>query len=69
MYTKEELITKQQFEIEDYKVKLAENQKTIKEITGMFIAIGQPLNDNILMFNNKQLAWAIEVFELIKTLN
>lgn len=67
--TKEELITKQQLEIEEYKIAAKENNETIKELKGQFIGIGQPLNDNVLRFNGYQLQWCYRVLELIESLN
>jgi len=63
--TQEELITKQQLEIEAYKKAFKENNRLIERVKGNFIAIGQPLNDNILKFDNKQLTWAMEIYDLL----
>lgn len=62
--TNEELIAKQQHEIEEYKAALKENEKVVKKIQNSFYAIGQPLNDNILRFNKEQIKWALEVVAL-----
>ncbi len=67
--TKEELITKQQLQIEEYKEMLEENSNIIKSLIGKFYNIGQPLNDNILNFNKEQHKWCFEVVELIEELN
>lgn len=53
--TKEELITKQQLEIEDLKVKLSELQEAIKAASAHFTCIGGPLNDNFLEFDKRQI--------------
>lgn len=67
--TKDELITKQQIEIEDMKQMLIENSELKKEIIGKFYNIGQPLNDNNLQFNKEQHKWCFEVVELVESLN
>jgi hypothetical protein len=67
--TKDELITKQQLEIEEYKEMLEENHNIITRLTGMFYNIGQPLNDNILNFNKEQQKWCFSVINLIEQLN
>ena len=67
--TKDELITKQQLQIEEYKQILEENSELIKELKMRFYAIGQPLNDNVLMFNKEQLLWCFKTVELVKSLN
>lgn len=63
--TKEELITKQQIEIEQFKQMSLENKALIRNIKAKFTNIGAPLNDNILGFNPKQINWCGNVFELI----
>jgi hypothetical protein len=67
--TKDELIAKQQLEIEDYKVQLVANKKIKREIRNKFISIGKPLNDNILHFNKDQLKWCFQVVDLVEQLN
>jgi hypothetical protein len=67
--TKDELIAKQQLEIEDYKAQLIENTKIGREIKGKFYNIGAPLNDNILQFNKDQMKWCFQVVELVEQLN
>jgi hypothetical protein len=67
--TKDELIAKQQLEIEDYKAQLIENTKIGREIKGKFYNIGAPLNDNILQFNKDQMKWCFQVVELVERLN
>ena len=67
--TKDELIAKQQLEIEDYKAQLIENTKIGREIKGKFYNIGAPLNDNILQFNKDQMKWCFQVMELVEQLN
>lgn len=63
--TKDELIAKQQIEIEEYKFISENNAKIKKELHGEFYAIGKPLNDNKLQFCISQLKWCYEVIELI----
>jgi hypothetical protein len=67
--TKEELITKQQLEIEHYKVMFNENEEIKKKLIGKFYSIGQPLNDNALQFNKQQHKWCFQVVELVESLN
>ncbi len=67
--TKDELITKQQLQLEEYKKMLGENSATIQSLTGKFYNIGQPLNDNVLQFNKDQQKWCFEVASLIEQLN
>jgi hypothetical protein len=67
--SKDELIAKQQLQIEEYKQMLEENSGLIKDLKMRFYAIGQPLNDNVLMFNKKQLSWCFETFDLVEQLN
>jgi hypothetical protein len=63
------LIAKQQLEIEELNSIMKENKKTINDITGHFYSIGQPLNDNCLMFNNDQKKWCHNVVTLVESLN
>lgn len=67
--TQEQLITKQQIEIEEYKQLLQENVKIKHDLTMRFYAMGQPLNDNILKFNQDQLKWCVKIIELIESIN
>jgi hypothetical protein len=67
--TKDELITKQQLEIEEYKQKLIENVEIKKKLEMRFYAMGQPLNDNCLQFNKEQLKWCLKTVELVEDLN
>lgn len=66
--SKDELIAKQQLEIEEYKMLAEQNKKLVSEISGSFTAIGRPLNDNVLQFNSRQLKWCFDVHELIQQL-
>ena len=67
--TKDELIIKQQLQIEKYKEMFAENEKLRSEIKGKFYNIGQPLNDNVLQMNKEQMAWCFGVVKLTDQLN
>lgn len=67
--TKDELITKQQLQIEQYKEMLKENKELKSQIIGKFYNIGQPLNDNVLQMNKDQMKWCFGVVELAEQLN
>ena len=67
--TKDELITKQQLQIEEYKELLKENKELRNQIIGKFYNIGQPLNDNVLQMNKKQMGWCFGVVGLAEQLN
>jgi hypothetical protein len=67
--TKDELITKQQLEIEGYKIAIAENYKLKTDLLMRFYAIGQPLNDNKLQFNKPQMMWCFKTVELVESIN
>ncbi len=64
--TKDELITKQQLEIESLRGGIEENKRIRKMLLNKFYSIGAPLNDNVLMFNKAQIEWCFKVVELIK---
>lgn len=66
---KDELIVKQQLEIEKYKEMLEENKKLKSKIIGKFYGCGQPLNDNILQMNKPQMKWCFEVVGIAEDLN
>lgn len=65
---KDVLISKQQLELEIQKEINRENEKIISEIILKFVAIGQPLNDNVLNMNQKQLKWCQSVLDLVEQL-
>ena len=67
--TKDELIAKQQLEIEGYKSKLIENTEIARQIRCKFYSVGAPLNENILQFNKEQLKWCFQVVQLLERLN
>lgn len=51
---KEELIVKQQIDIEDMKIDIDAMQKAFQIIYDSCYAVGMPLNDNVLDFNKQQ---------------
>jgi len=67
--TKDQLITKQQILIEEYKEIFKRNEKLRKTLRGNFYSIGAPLNDNILKMNKEQLIWCLKVVGLVEQLN
>jgi hypothetical protein len=67
--TKDELIVKQQLEIEQYKQMLKVNAGIKHDIIMKFHAMGQPLNDNILQFNESQKIWCLDVVSLVEEIN
>jgi hypothetical protein len=64
--TKDELIARQQIQIEEYKENMRTNGKILVSLVGKFYSIGAPLNDNCLKMNKEQLLWCQEVMNLIK---
>lgn len=66
--TKDELISKQQLEIEEYKIQSESKAQLKKQLIARFVSIGQPLNDNVLQFNKEQQKWCLRVLELIEQL-
>ena len=67
--TQEELITKQQLEIERYKQIFKEDKSSLLLLLGNFYSIGAPLNDNMLSFNKDQLLWCSKIAQEIESLN
>lgn len=63
--SKDELIVKQQLQIEELSQALKDNKQIKRDLRGQFIAMGQPLNDNLLGFNKEQLWWCFQTFDLI----
>ena len=55
--SKDQLITKQQLEIEVLKKRLTWAKKDKSDIVGSLVCIGGPLNDNVLGFSSKQRAY------------
>jgi len=53
--TKDELIAKQQIEIEELRQKISEHKKIFKNIRGIIYGIGGPLNDNKLGYTRPQM--------------
>lgn len=67
--TKDELIAKQQLEIEEMKSVFEANKQVISDLHFKIHGIGQPLNDNCLKFNKEQLLWVSQVLELVELLD
>ncbi len=67
--SKDELIAKQQLEIEKYKIQEKRNKELKRSLHYKFYAIGAPLNDNILQFNKEQHKWCFEVIGLIEEID
>ncbi len=63
--TKDELIAKQQLEIEETNAKAKANMATLKKLKNSFYCIGAPLNDNALKMDKEQLMWCARLVELI----
>lgn len=66
--TKEELITKQALKIEEQQERLEEVSELKSQLINKLYAIGQPLNDNVLQMNAKQMKWCFEVAKLVEQL-
>lgn len=66
--TKDQLIAKQQLKIEEYEEMLKKNAEIKDILMGCFYNIGEPLNDNILMFNSDQKKWAHATVKLVEEL-
>lgn len=66
--SKDELITKQQLEIEEYRVLFTDIANVRDKLMGQLFSIGAPLNDNRLQFNAKQRIWCHEVASLVDQL-
>lgn len=66
--TKDELIAKQQLEIEEYKRKSKENKEILKTLHYRINGIGQPLNDNMLRMDIEQIRWVHGINQLIESI-
>lgn len=53
--TEQELITKQQLEIEELKQENEKTKESLRDIYNIIHQIGGPLNDNFYQFNDRQL--------------
>lgn len=62
---KNDLIIKQQIEIEELKSSLQEYEDVLKGVSGMLFSVGAPLNDNILNFNKEQRAFLHRIAQMI----
>ena len=52
-----QLIVKQQLQIEELKDIIANNEIIKNELHRLLFSIGAPMNDNLLQFNKNQIAW------------
>ena len=59
--TKDELIAKQQLEIESLKRELDGWEETRQIMHNQLYGIGAPLNDNVLNFSKEQLKWFFNI--------
>lgn len=59
--TNDELITKQQLEIEELKTLIKENESQKEKVHCLLFNIGAPLNDNLLNFNKEQRRWLYQI--------
>lgn len=64
--TKDELITKQQLELEEQRELLSQYKLGYSNIYGIIFCIGGPLNDNKLMYSHKQLSTFSEIATIVK---
>lgn len=67
--TKGELIAKQQLEqleLEELRKQISVNENLVSLIRHKFIGIGQPLNDNNLKMDRRQIGWCFEVLGLVE---
>jgi hypothetical protein len=64
--TKDELIAKQQIQIEEQKERISETNRLRKLLISRFCSIGAPLNDNVLQFNKEQIKWLQEIEDIIQ---
>jgi hypothetical protein len=67
--TKDELIAKQQLEIEEFKEWFKENGETLSDVCGMLYNVGAPLNGNKLGMSREQLNFLVELNGLITSMN
>lgn len=59
--TELELIGKQQLEIEQLTKDLSAHKNVMTAIHAKLVCISEPLNDNVLQFNSKQLQFLAEI--------
>ena len=62
--TLEELVAKQQLRIEELEIMLKGNRATKLQLINKVYGIGQPLNDNVLGFNDQQMRWCQSIAAL-----
>lgn len=63
--TKDELITKQQLEIENLNEEIKNHSLACDDIYGILFNIGAPLNDNVLQYSAKQRKPFHEIAEIL----
>ena len=61
--TKADVIAHQAKQIYRMKKRLKEIEKAIKTTRNMMTAIGAPLNDNVLAFNNEQIKYISRLYK------
>lgn len=64
-----ELYVRNQIRKNGMKKLLVANSKLKSDLRAMFYGIGQPLNDNVLGFDKKQMLWCARVMEKIEQIN
>ncbi len=64
----EELICKQQLELEDLKTKVASFEDAFKRIHANLYSVGAPLNDNFLEYRKEQLAVFFRIASIMEEL-
>lgn len=63
--TKDELITKQQLEIEGLKEEVERYRTAYKKVGSIIYCIGGPLNDNYLQYSRKQMQPFFEISQAL----
>jgi len=63
--TKDELISKQQIEIEELKQEAKYKKQSFENIYNILYSVGAPLNDNILGFKKEQLTPFFRISDII----
>ena len=63
----EELICKQQLELEELKTKVSSFEDAFKRIRANLYSIGAPLNDNFLEYRKDQLAVFFRIAAIMET--
>lgn len=63
--TESELIAKQQLEIEELKLEVADYKKARKKVFNIIYGIGGPLNDNKLKYDKYQMTDFFKIKEIL----